>query len=66
MKKLITCKLEKVINEFQDRVPIASGTVGGVNTDNVTFEEMKARLISSIEKFNGYVPYVCHVDDFSF
>jgi PPP4R2 len=55
LKKLIACKLEEVINDFQKRAPIASGTVGGVNTENVAFEEMKTRLLNSVEKFSGYV-----------
>lgn len=51
MKKLIARKLHLVMSEFEKNAPSVTATVGGVNTDNVPVDDMKSRLISSVDRF---------------
>ena len=51
LRPLIARKLEFVIGEFVKASP-ATGSVAGVNSDSVSFDEMRSRLISCINKFN--------------
>ena len=47
--------MENVINEFNQKSPVASKTVSGINTDDVAFDDMKARLVNSVKNFDGLV-----------
>ena len=51
LRPLIAHKLEFVIGEFLKANP-ETGSVAGVNSDCVSFDEMRSRLISCVNKFN--------------
>jgi len=51
LRPLITQKLEFVIGGFL-KVSPGTGSIAGVNSDCVSFDEMRSRLLSCINKFN--------------
>jgi len=51
LRPLIARKLELVIGGFQKTNP-GTNSVAGVNSDSVSFDEMRSRLLSCIDKFN--------------
>jgi len=53
LRPLIARKLEFVIGEFLRGSPGPS-SVAGVNSDAVSFDEMRSRLVSCVNKFNRY------------
>ena len=51
LRPLIARKLESVIGEFLKASP-ETGSVAGVNSDSVSFDEMRYRLINCVSRFN--------------
>jgi len=52
LRPLIARKLEFVIGEFLKGSPPGTGSVAGVNSGCVTFDEMRSRLVNCVNKFN--------------
>jgi len=52
LRPLIARKLEFVIGEFLKGSPPGPGSVAGVNSDCVSFDEMRSRLVNCVNKFN--------------
>lgn len=53
LRPLIARKLEFVIGEFLKGSPAGTGSVAGVNSDCVSFDEMRSRLVNCVNKFNS-------------
>jgi len=51
LRPLIAQKLESVIGEFL-KVSPAIGSVAGVNSDSVSLDEMRSRLLDCVANFN--------------
>ena len=59
LRPLIARKLELVINEFSKASPV-TGSVAGVNSDCVSFDEIRSRLLNCVNKFNRYNTVTLH------
>ena len=54
LKPLLRHKLDLVLKDFQQRCPV-DGQTPCPNVENVKFDEMHERLLTSLDQFTGFV-----------